>query len=89
MEYNITKWGELKYSSACSDVIWKSQISWGEMEYNITRWSDLEDFPNLNVCDDSWVMVSMDRQNKYCLDVVMCDGNIEWRTQFLVRNIGT
>ena len=45
MEYNITKWSNLKYSSACSDVIWNARISWSEMEYNLIRWSDLEDFP--------------------------------------------
>ena len=33
-------------------------------------------------------MVTVDRQNKYCSDVVMCDGNIEWRTQFQVSIIG-
>ena len=43
----------------------------------------------LNVCDDCGKMVTVDRQSKYCSDVVMCDGNIEWRTKFLVRNIGT
>ncbi len=48
MEYIIFKWGDSKYSSASSDVIWKARISWGEMEYNITRWSDLEDFPYSN-----------------------------------------
>ena len=49
----------------------------------------LERWSNLNMCDVSRVMVSMDRQNKYSSDVVMCDGKIEWLTQFLVRNIGT
>ncbi len=44
---------------------------------------------NLNVCDDCWVMVSMDGQNKYCSDVVMCDRKIEWFTQFQVSIIGT
>ena len=47
MKYIIFKWSDLKYSSGCSDVIWKARISWGEMEYNITRWIDLEDFPNI------------------------------------------
>ena len=33
-------------------------------------------------------MVSMDCQNKYCLDVVMCAGKNEWLRQFEVRIVG-
>ena len=44
---------------------------------------------NLNVCDDCGVIVTVDCQNKYCSDVVMCDGKIEWLTQFQVSIIGT
>ena len=48
----------------------------------------LEHRSNLNMCDVSRVMVSMDRQNKYCLDVVMCAGKNEWLRQFEVRIVG-
>ena len=46
MKYIFTKWGNLKYSSRCSDVIWKARILGGKiMKYNIFWWSDWEDFP--------------------------------------------
>ena len=48
----------------------------------------LECRSNLNMCDNSRVMVSMDRQNKYCSDVVMCDGKNEWLIQFEVSIVG-
>ena len=43
---------------------------------------------DLNVCDDCGLMVTMDRQNKYCSDVVMCDGKNEWLKQLQVSIVG-
>ena len=48
----------------------------------------LDGLSYLNMCDDSRVMVSMDRQNEYCSDVVMFDGKNEWLKQIEVSIIG-
>ena len=39
------------------------------------------------ICENSRVMVSMDHQKEYCLDVVMCDGKNEWLKQFEVSMV--
>jgi hypothetical protein len=45
MKYITSKWGDLKYKSGCSDVIWIIPILLRKMEYNFSRWSVSEDFP--------------------------------------------
>ena len=38
IKYVINKWGDLKYSTCCSDVIWNASFEWGTMKYIFIRW---------------------------------------------------
>jgi hypothetical protein len=48
----------------------------------------LNGLSDINMCDNSRGVASMDRQTEYCLGVVMCDGKNEWLKQFEVSIVG-